>query len=100
MSKFSVAVRPQGRDSLSLYAQYKDRFRNNRKVGPLTIAPAEPHAPADLSPEPIFSGSQVEVNDILAGFAEAAWAMGWRPRGLSPTLAMVVQNFKIPPEQG
>ncbi len=81
MSKFAVTVQPQGK-GLALFAAYKDRFRHVRQVGPLTIAPAEAQGTPTAPVMPIFTGDNIEVNDILAGFAEAAWATGWRPRGL------------------
>ena len=35
--------------------------------------------------------------ELLFAFAEIAWKLGWRPRGLVGASAALVQNFKIPP---
>jgi hypothetical protein len=32
----------------------------------------------------------------MSGLADIAWDMGWRPGGLSGSLARVVETYKIP----
>ncbi len=56
----------------------------------------------DISDQPPGYHNTMEEYDkahifgMLSGFAEIAWAWGWRPRGLVATLSHVAQNYKEP----
>lgn len=47
---------------------------------------------------PMIQGEPGDVSYILNGIAEIAWENGWRPRGLSGTVAAVIQNYREPAE--
>ena len=45
----------------------------------------------------LVEGDGVEVTSMMFGFADIAWEMGWRPRGLLASLPQYVQGYKLPP---
>ena len=96
MSRFSVSVQPAGKDQLSVHASYVDQFRHQRSVSPISIAPFDPATP-QLPAVPLIQDDRRVVLDILHGFAEAAWAAGWRPANLDAKLVETVRNHKLPP---
>ena len=81
-------------DEVTVSGVYINRFK---KPVNLKIVISVPVAGAPIAKETILRGDVGDVNGILYGLAETAWGMGWRPRALDMTLAMVVKTFKIPP---
>ncbi len=79
-------------DHVKLSLQARDTMRRPVTVR-ITIDPGEDIGGA------VVEGDVRQINGLLNGLAEAAWANGWRPRGLAGMLAHVIGTFKIPPEQ-
>jgi hypothetical protein len=46
--------------------------------------------------KPLIQGDVWEVNGIMNGIAQIAWARGWRPMGLEATLVNMLRNFGKP----
>jgi hypothetical protein len=44
----------------------------------------------------LIEGEAADVRDTLAGLAELAWDMGWRPLGLDHVLGHVVRAYELP----
>ena len=45
----------------------------------------------------LVEGEAAEVASMFFGFADIAWDMGWRPRGMLAALPQFVQGYKLPP---
>ena len=51
----------------------------------------------DLDPKVVYETEQPQhMFNLFASFAELAWSMGWRPRGLSGVVKQVIDNYKEP----
>jgi hypothetical protein len=77
-------------EKVRLKASFRDRFRQ-----PATVSVRAERAESPTM-RVVHEGDAKEVFDTMAAFAEIAWGMGWRPAGLGPTLAAVVDRFKLP----
>ena len=75
-----------------LKTQWQDHMRR-----PISLVIAK-----DISDQPpglhntIETESMAHMFGMLSGFAEIAWARGWRPRGLVSMVNHVVSNYKEP----
>ena len=76
--------------NISVEASWRDQMR--RPVG-LTLV-KEPLHTNMLTP--LIDGDALAVHGVMSGIAEIAWSQGWRPHGLSATVAATVERFKIP----
>lgn len=77
-------------DRLIVKSLWADRFRN-----PATVKVTTDKTPVQAL-ESTLDCDPKDAFEIMSGFAEIAWGMGWRPAGLGPTLDAVVKNFKLP----
>lgn len=50
------------------------------------------------TPHTVLKGDRVQSYEALAGLAEIAWSMGWRPRGFPGFISAAVAGYKIPKE--
>ncbi len=77
-------------DKVTVKALWRDTFK---KPGSVKIT-LEKHETQTL--RPVISADAVVVRNVLWGLAQIAWDMGWRPLGLGPVLARVVETYKEP----
>jgi hypothetical protein len=77
-------------DRMELKAIFRDRFKRPASVSITTSTHETPTSRL------VYQADAKEVTDTMFALAEIAWDMGWRPAGLGPTLAAVVDRFKIP----
>lgn len=96
MKRISHEVEKHGVDNIKVKALFRDRFKRPVNLKIETFRGPEGSPPTEKE---VFQGDPMEVNGILAGFAEIAWENGWRPRGLDIVVGMVVKQYKLPPEE-
>lgn len=78
---------------LRITAQFRDQMRRPMGVEVKTMV-------GDLAPvgEVILAeGAPEDMAKMFGEFANIAWEMGWRPRGLMGALPQFIQSFKLPP---
>lgn len=78
-------------DKITVSGRWHDRFRR-----PVRVRVLVEEIPEGADPGAFLTGDVKDVDGIVQGIAEMAWAGGWRPRGLDAALAHVVRMFKIP----
>ena len=93
MKKVSHEIEKLGVDRVKIKTLFRDRFKRPALVS------IERHRVENPESSVLIDGDPKEVTDLMHGLAEIAWDMGWRPRGLSTVVGMVVQQYKLPPEQ-
>ena len=77
-------------DRVTIKSMWRDRFKR-----PATVSIAK--STEEIAVERVLiDGDVKDVNETMFGIAEIAWGMGWRPAGLGPTLAAVVERFQLP----
>ena len=79
-------------DRTILHARWTDRMKR-----PANVKLVFERGLEDFSDVPAADGDIKDVSGALFGFAEIAWSMGWRPRGLMGNLARYVETYKEPP---
>ena len=72
-----------------------DAVWTNQMRQPRTLAIQAAESPTGAL-ERLTEGDAADVFNTLSGLAQIAWEMGWRPAGLSNTVAAVVAAYKIP----
>lgn len=76
-----------------LYTSWRSQMRKPRKV-----VITETEADDYQVQETLAFDDKGHLFNFLAGMAEIAWACGWRPTGLSNTVAQVVASYRLPTE--
>ncbi len=75
-----------------LKTQWQDHMRR-----PIEVKVTKEDSFANAGPRnTIETESMAHMFGMVSGFAEIAWSMGWRPRGLVATVNHVVTNYKEP----
>ncbi|MQB00184.1 MAG: hypothetical protein GEU78_07820 [Actinobacteria bacterium] len=92
MKLLSHSVARRG-DELSVHGSFRDGMK--RRAGVKIVIEKGQEITGET---PVISGEIRDVHGVLNGFAEIAWLLGWRPRGLMGSLARQVETYKIPPE--
>lgn len=77
-------------DRVTIKGLFRDRFK---RPGSVLIGTERHETPA---PRTLIEGDVRDVQNTMFAMAEIAWDMGWRPAGLGPTLAAVVERFQLP----
>jgi hypothetical protein len=95
MKLLSHSVARRG-DELSVHGSFRDGMK--RRAGVKIVIEKGGDTNPYTGETPVISGEIRDVHGILNGFAEIAWTLGWRPRGLMGSLARQVETYKIPPE--
>ena len=74
-------------------AQWRDQMRN-----PLNVEIVIKRGTlAQDGARTLAEGDAGDIAKMMGEFANIAWEMGWRPRGLLASLPAFVQAFKLPP---
>jgi len=89
MSNLDVQSLPGGK--VKVVAEFRDRLKKPAGVS-VSLSKGE-LAPQGSST--VLAGDLHEVTTTMYCLAEVAWNMGWRPPGLGPLLANVVDNYKF-----
>jgi hypothetical protein len=77
-------------DRVEVKGLFRDNFKRPASVSITTSTHETPMS------RPVIEGDVRDVTTTMFSLAEIAWDMGWRPAGLGPTLAAVVERFKLP----
>ena len=77
-------------DRVTIKALWRDRFKR-----PATVNISKTTEEIQVE-RTLIDGDVKDVTETMFGIAEIAWGMGWRPAGLGPTLAAVVERFQLP----
>jgi hypothetical protein len=76
-------------------ASFKDHMRRPKNMK-ITVTDAN-----DLDPQTVCETEDpAHMHQMLASFAELAWAQGWRPRNLAAAAAGLIMAYKEPPAEG
>lgn len=79
-------------DQVKITGTFRDAMRNPAGVKVVFEKGAE-------NPSPIIaSGNVRDVHGAIFAFADIAWGLGWRPRGLMGATARLIETYKLPPE--
>jgi len=89
-------VRTGNHNRLHIDAQWTDKMRRPAQV---QIQIFKASQPSDLPSEVLIEDDVKEGTDVLFAIADMAWELGWRPRGLAGTMAGLVTNYKLPPQE-
>jgi len=77
-------------DKLKVEAVWRTRMKR-----PAVVSISRTMHEGQAEPNPVLlEGEASEVYDTMSGIAQIAWAMGWRPPGLTGKLAQFIQDFK------
>ena len=63
-----------------------------RRPGSVAITVVKNDSAVDLST--LIEGDPSDVSKTLAGIAEIAWGLGWRPAGLEAAVAAAVRTYE------
>ncbi len=77
-------------DKVTIKALWRDKFKHPASV---TITTEKHETPMSRL---LITGDVVDVRNTLHGLAQIAWDQGWRPLGLGPVLARIVETYKEP----
>ncbi len=81
-------------DKVTIKASWRDQMRQPVKV---MITTEKVHS---NSTYPLITGEAGAVSKTINGIAQIAWDLGWRPVGLGPVLARIVETYKEPKIEG
>ncbi len=84
----------QNADRIKVFADWRTRFH---KPAAVWVSVGEPSGLGAPDNTLLIDGPVKDVHGALFGCAEIAWSLGWRPRGLMPSLMAFIQGFKVHP---
>jgi len=76
-------------DIMTIKAGWADRMRI---PGSVSITIKKNVSATEL--HPLITGDSTDVAKTLAGIAEIAWGLGWRPIGLGAAVTQVIEGFR------
>jgi hypothetical protein len=86
------AIHTKKHSRLKIEADWTDKMRRPAAVEVVI------HKGNDIPSKDLIDADAKEGTDTMYALADLAWELGWRPRGLTGTLAGLVANYKLPPE--